>query len=244
VNALDGETVAKAYEELLKTAQVEIFCTGGSDFEEIKESMKAAFGGISRLPHPLTKYANIFPQEKESFNSETMEVSQAKLVMAFRPTRVLSQREQNSMRVMSALFGGTPASKLFLNVREKLSLCYYCSASYNPLTSLMVVDSGVENENAGEAQKQILVELDKIRHGDFTEDEIDKTKKLMINALNTIEDSPQSMEDWYLRGGIEGVTCSPTQRIQNILAVTAEEIAAIANLIITDGIFLLKGGNN
>ena len=99
-----------------------------------------------------------------------MDLAQSKLVLGLRVDGDETDYEElRPIRVMTALYGGTPFSRLFNNVREKLSLCYYCAARYDGATGLMMVDCGIESENKQKAQDEILAQLEAMKIGDWEE---------------------------------------------------------------------------
>ena len=95
------------------------------------EGFQKAFAQVSRKEILPCAPQIIAKEDRVTEFHDVMDVAQAKLVMGFRTGIAVPGGDVTAMRLMSALFGGTPHSKLFLNVREKLSLCYYCSSSYD-----------------------------------------------------------------------------------------------------------------
>ena len=130
---------------------------------------------------------------------------------------------------MAALFGGTPNSKLFLNVREKLSLCYYCSASYNSMKGIMLVQSGVEVKNMERAKEEILRQLDEVKQGNFDESEVEAAKMSLCNSYRTLSDSLGGLENWYLSQTFASHSQQPEEAAAQINAVTRQEIIDAAN---------------
>ena len=117
-----------------------------------------------------------------------MELSQSKMIMGFRSGVASPYNDTMAMRLAVAILGGTAHSKLFNNVREKLSLCYYCSARFDKTKGIMTIESGVEKENIEKAQKAILKELDDMAKGNITDFEIESTKLSMCNDFVAVGD--------------------------------------------------------
>ena len=203
--------------------------------------MREAFKDFDRDPCEIEKVKFYTCSEKPFTKTEVMEVQQSKLVLCMRPTRQIKEEEKTAMRMMSALLGGTPTSKLFLNVREKLSLCYYCSSKYMSMSDIMLVDCGVEDKNVKKTGEAIIRELESIKEGKFTQEEIENTKKLLINSLNSVEDSPSAPEEWHMRDLAEGRTITPEKMKQEIKETTAQQIRQAAELMELEGIYLLTG---
>ena len=134
---------------------------------------------------------------KEKHITEEMELSQSKLVMGFRTQISAGDEEAVAERLMCAVLGGTANSKLFNNVREKQSLCYYCSSSYDSIKGIMYINSGVEGENLEKAEKAILKEIEDMKNGEITDFEIEATKLAVVNSFKSSSDSVSGIENWY-----------------------------------------------
>ena len=173
--------------------------------------------------------------------TEYFNVVQSKMVLGFKSENY----DEAPMTVMAALYGGTANSKLFKNVREKLSLCYYCAARANRATRSLKVDCGVESENIEKARAEILRQLDLIKSGEVTDDEVRETKLALVNALKTTADSPSTLSAWYLTRILSGNLNSPDEQIQRLNAVTKEEIIKAAQSLKLDTVYVLttEGSN-
>ena len=145
----------------------------------------------------------------------------------------------NAMRLMISLYGGTPSSKLFLNVREKMSLCYYCAARPNVSKGIAFVDCGVEHQNIKKAKEEILNQLDQIRKGNFTDEDLNYAKLSMVNAFRSAGDSAPSIEGWYLSQVLYGTERSPEMEAEAIDAIDRNAVIAAANQMQLDTVYLL-----
>jgi predicted Zn-dependent peptidase len=143
------------------------------------------------------------------------------------------------MALLTAVIGGTPSSKLFMNVREKLSLCYYCAANYNEYKGCLARDSGVEGENAARAEAEIIRQIELTKKGEITADEIDNAKRQIINSARSINDSPGGMIAWYFARNFGGKTQSPEERIAVTEKITIEQLVEAANTLALDSVYLL-----
>jgi predicted Zn-dependent peptidase len=233
------ETTAAAYYELLRTARIEISFTGSGEWEDALDIFGDAFAprGDDMSEFVLPRIRERADQITE--HTDTFDVVQSKLVMGFRTGARPTLTEQSAIRLAVAIFGGTPSSKLFLNVREKLSLCYYCSARYDRAGAVMLVDSGVESENIIPAREEILRQLDDLKRGDFSDETMQNTRLQMVNALRGVSDSAGAIEDWYLNRILIGEMSTPEQEIELLEATTREEIIEAANRITLDTVYLL-----
>ena len=153
-------------------------------------------------------------------------------------------RETLAVALAVDIFGGGPYSKLFSQVREKQSLCYYCSARAIRKKGYMVVESGVEDANAERAKNEILAQLEKIKQGDFSDELIDFSKRSIADSLNSAVDSIASIDYWYGARFSEENPLSPMEMAELILGVTREKIIDSARKITPDTFYFLesKGG--
>ena len=239
--AITPESATQAYQSLLANAAVEISFTGSGSSDSARDIFAKAFAGQKRQAPRVALVPLRGAVEKLTEVTETMELNQAKLVMGLRCGVTPTDEDLYAMRLCCAMLGGTPFSKFFLNVREKLSLCYYCAAGFDQYNNLLLVDSGIEAANKQQAQDEIFRQIAAMQAGDFTDTEIAETKMLVSNSLTKVADSPSAMESWYLSQTIKGRWNSPLEELANLNAVTREQIVVAANRLTVDTIYLLTG---
>ena len=228
------EEVTKAWTELLNTAQFEIFALGDCTPDE--DEFRAAFGSYGKS-YKRQEYKAAKAPLKEVL--EEMPLAQSKLVLGYRAD--MKPKEEYVFKLMSAIFGGTPSSKLFANVREKMGLCYYCSASFGGLTSVMTVESGIETENIEKTKTAVFDQLEEMKKGNITDEEIRHAKLAICNSYNSVRDSLNSIEFWYLQRCLNERTDSPEEAAEIIRKITKDEIVAAANSLVLDTVYTLKG---
>ncbi|MGN0593715.1 MAG: M16 family metallopeptidase, partial [Hominimerdicola sp.] len=169
VESITQEDLFRQYEYINKSAAIEIAVCGGEPCDSAVQLIKDAFSKIHRENVLEPVYRSNSPLKPEVREAEiSMNVNQSKMVMGFKS----SYEDIYTVKIFCAMLGGTPFSKLFANVREKMSLCYYCSAGYNDRKGTMIIDSGVETENIEKAREAILQQLDFLCNGDFTDEEL------------------------------------------------------------------------
>ena len=172
--------------------------------------------------------------------TEEIEVSQSKLVMGFRAGIALPETETRAAGLMCTILGGTATSKLFCNVREKQSLCYYCAARYDKDKGIIVIDSGVEGENIEKLEAGILKEIDDMKNGVISDFEIDSAKMAIINAYQGSNDTVGGIESWFARQLLQDGFRTIEEESALLSAVTREEIIAAANKLTLDTVYVLK----
>ena len=239
--AQDPHEVADWYTQLLDTAAIEILMIGCGDPAPAREHFRGLFGGMS--PRPAATMAAQLPPWRGQVEERTkvIDVAQSKLVLGLRTGPLPTKQQVDAMKLMSFLYGGTPSSRLFLNVREKLSLCYYCAARMDRATTTLLVDIGVEHQNAGKAREAILAQLAELAAGSFSQQEIDETKLAVANSLRSANDSLSGLESWYLMQILQGTALSPEEEVADMNAVTHQQMQQAAAAVTLDSVYFLTG---
>ena len=143
--------------------------------------------------------------------------------------------------VFNEVFGGSPASKLFMNVREKMSLCYYCSSSYSQYTGVITVSSGIEVSKREIAEQAILAQLQDIQQGNISETELHAARISLENAYRQIYDNPFDLQTFYGTRSLFGIPGDIDECRKKIASVTKEQIVALAQAVTCDTVFFIKG---
>ena len=230
VEAVTGENLYSAWKDLLKKAFIRIQVIGAALPQRLFEDIAERFDGIKRDDITDCKI-NSAAKEREMPVSvtERMDVKQGKLVMGFSSRMSGDDDVSLPVMIMTDIFGGGPYSRLFSNVREKMSLCYYCSASAVRQKGLITVESGVEKENAEKAEKAIISQLDIVKNGEFSEFEFNSSLKSICDSLNTYNDSQVSLDTWYALKANNSTLYSPEDIAERIKQITREDVVNAAN---------------
>ena len=229
VEKITGESLYKAWEDMLKKAFVRVQVIGASIPPRLFETVAESFENINRCE--ITDCKTSKPTaavEEPNEVAERMAVKQGKLVMGFSSDMYGDDDVSLPLMVATDIFGGGPYSRLFANVREKMSLCYYCSASTIRQKGLVTVDSGVEAENAEKAQKEILAQLDAVKKGEFTDFEFEASLKSLRDSLNSYNDSQVLLDTWYALKAGNRTLYSPEEIADKIAEITREDIVNAA----------------
>ena len=229
VEKITGESLYKAWEDMLKKAFVRVQVIGASIPQRLFETVAESFENINRCEITDCKTSEPTAAVKEPNEvTERMAVKQGKLVMGFSSDMCGDDDLSLPLMVATDIFGGGPYSRLFANVREKMSLCYYCSASAVRQKGLVTVDSGVEAENAEKAQKEILAQLDAVKNGEFTDFEFEASLKSLRDSLNSYNDSQVLLDTWYALKAGNRTLYSPEEIADKIAEITREDIVNAA----------------
>lgn len=232
------------YELLLSECPIEIFYCGSSPFERVEDALLSALRDLPRgeLNFEIGTDIRMNAVETEPrYVEEALSVTQGKLVMGFRLGECMEDPDFAAIRVFNAIYGGTVNSKLFMNVREKLSLCYYASSGCDRLKGVMIVSSGIEFDKFEEAKAEILAQLDNVRKGDFTDEELSSARTCISSDLIALTDSPSSLEEFYLLQTLCGLDYSPVEFAEMCREVSRDDVIAVAQGIELDLVYFLKG---
>lgn len=231
--------LARAWGWLLETAAVNIILVGAADHAAVERRFAEEFGKIERHFAPLPQANIIGRAEREREVIERMDVQQSKMVIGMRIPVAEPKDDTMPARVMSMLYGGGVTSLLFNNVREKLSLCYYCSSYYWRKNGIIVVRSGLEEENYATAVDEIKKQLAVIAKNEFTDEEFEAVKRYALGSFDEVKDSIYSLEQWYAMQYLDGCVRTPEQAAERLSAVTRREVADCAARVTIDTIYLL-----
>jgi predicted Zn-dependent peptidase len=238
---LTSADVYNHYLDLIMTAEVDISFAGQSEDDAKAVLENVVYPAINSIKRNFTGFKKFAPSKLKSSprrETEYLDIAQSKMVMGFK-LNTIDKAPPAVMALLNAIIGGTPSSKLFLNVREKLSLCYYCSSNYNDPKGCLVIDSGIEGKNAHTAEAEILRQISLAKSGEITEDEMGNAKRQIINAARTINDSAPAMIAWYFSRNFSGAPESPEERIEKIKKITKDELVAAASALELDSVYLL-----
>lgn len=238
VNALTPVSAATARERLLSEATVHWLYQSADSADTLTEKLKARFGTLPYRRPAALHLDNSFAI-KESFLTEHMALNQAKLVLGFRIAVTEPEGNIEAAQLMNTLWGGCVTSLLFTHVREELSLCYYCAATYDRFTGIILVDSGVQMENAQRTKEEVLKQLEAIRQGNFSDDELEAARRSLIQKYVSATDSPEALENYYIGQTLYDDYVTPDEKRSRILAITKEDVCRAARLTHFDSTYLL-----
>lgn len=240
---VSNKTLTEFFKNIRSFSPLRAFYVGNTAPETIAKEINSRLSPwvIKNNTNPVLPYAE--PTGEFTSVTEKLPVSQGKLAMGFKTDVCISENDdkQYAAIVLNEIFGGAASSKLFMNVREKMSLCYYCSSSYDRYTGTMTVSSGIENKNRKIAENAILSELKDIKNGKISNTELDAAKKSLLNGYNQIEDNPYDLQSYFSNREFFGFTENIERAKRKISDVTVSDISGIAQNIICDSIFFVEG---
>lgn len=237
IEALKMADVYDAWNNLLSTAVFQITVVGAADAEKVASVFEKAFAKIERTPATLD---TVFVQRSRRFNryEEKFPVNQGKLVMGFRAG--MQHRRDNifAVTVMNDIFGMGTYSKLFMNIREKMSLAYYCWSRLVASKGIVLVEGGIDTDKEKKVSAEVLSQLSDLRSGK-TDPEVLESSKRALREKHTFT-TPEGILGWYS----SQVTCdevvTPEEMVSGIEQVTMDDVCAAAKKLSVDTVFMLS----
>ena len=240
VEAIDAGSAWAHYQKVLRQSPVEVFYVGSGDPETVADKLRHLFSRIDREPAALPAQSPFLDGGGGSY-TETMEISQGKLSMGF-VTPITNQSPQfAAMQVLNTVFGAGMTSKLFMNVREKMSLCYSIGSGYYATKGIMTVSAGIDCNKEPVVTAEILRQLDACRAGQISSEELAAGKEAILSGLRGIHDSPGSIEGYETTAAISGLPLTVEQYYRAVEAVTADAVAEAAKTVKLHTTYFLKG---
>ena len=243
VEAITPQSLFEQYNAVLHHSPIDIFVTGNTDITAILDMMKDRFASV--VPNTL-EYPKIdLYQSTGSYREieEQYDVTQAKLSMGFYTGIAPQDPRYSALMVFNSIFGSGAHSKLFNNVREKLSLAYYAASRLERYKGMMLVSSGIEFKNKQKAEDEILAQLSAMKTGDISDYEFDVSVKSIINSLRSLQDSTAYLSDYYLGQTVSGTSISLEEQCDLISKVTKKDVISVAQEIKPEMVYVMRGDN-
>lgn len=240
--AITGERLFLRYQELLKTAPIYLYYCGSAAPERVEAAFRASFADLpktERRPVPQT-VVKIQPEGPVRRFQDQMEVNQGKLILGFRTGGSFLCKEDAARGILfNAVYGGTTNAKLFLNVREALSLCYFANSALVQNKGILHVYSGVEFDNLRKAENEILAQLKACQDGNIEPQELEAARRSVMSNLRTTLDGQGRLEEYWLNRFITGTNFSPEELTDTLAHVTRDEVIQTAKAIRLDSVYTL-----
>lgn len=173
--------------------------------------------------------------------TKQLNISQSKVAMGFRTTKTLFDEDYYKFSLFSTLFGDSPTSRLFADVREKKNLCYYCRPIGYSVKGVYIVTAGIEKQNKDALISAVEEQLADLKNGNITEAELLMAKKSLKNGYNEISDSAAGVSAWYFNRFLASRSDSPEYAASMLDSVTKDDIADMASTLTPDTYYILEG---
>ena len=240
LESITPEELKASYDRLISQPPVCIYFVGREDPDTVRDY--------------CNKYLPFAPRQSKLFDTEVKNAGetvkyvtepsdavQSRLCMGFRTNRSIKDEDYSALLLGCDVLG-SPSGKLFVNVREKMGLCYYCHPLLDGVKGLLIVSAGIAAADRKKAEEAILKQIDDLKNGNITASELKSAKAAALTAYKEITDSPSAIIGWYsTRRGL-GLAISPAEMAKRIEKTTAEDIANAAKDIVPDTFYMLEGG--
>lgn len=244
IEQLTPEKLTAAWKRMLREATVKITIQSDREMPEVEAALQQGFSAVEGRK-PLSCITDTTTQMPELRRQvERMPINQSKLVMGFRTGCAEPHADVTATRLMNAVLGGTPSSLLFRNVREKLSLCYYCSSAYDRMKGVLLVQSGVDEANADRTEQEILKQVAALANGEFTDEDLESARRCVIQNFETVNDSQSGLAGWYLAQALLPELITPAELQEQLLAVDREAVIRAARRLRCECVYLLAQEGN
>ena len=240
VEAITPEALTCHYRKLLETSPMEIFYVGGAGPEQVAQVLRKTLSCLDRKPEALPPQGP-FRDGGNQWKQEEMPVNQGRLCLGFVTPITLRDDRVGAMKVCNGVLGGSMISKLFMVIREQLSLCYDIDSEYSGTKGILTVTAGVDSGNFDLVREKVLEQLEACKAGRITEKELLAAKERHISALKRVYDSGSGMEGYYMGTLLSGLNQTPEEAIARIQEVTAEQVAQAAATLRLHTEYYLKG---
>ena len=238
---INEKNLYEHYKKLISNCKIDIFVSGIVD-EEIENIIKEN-ENIKKLQDRNPEYNKIEisakKSEKENYVQDSMEVTQGKLIIGM-DLDVDNEDLRYDIMIYNCIFGGSANSKLFQNVREKASLAYTASSSYYRFKNNIFINCGIEIKNYDKALEIIKQQIEDMKNGDFTEEEVENAKNGIIASIKTIDDEQDTEITYFFSQELSNSKCNIEQYMNYIKAVTREKVIDIANKVSINTVYFLK----
>ena len=243
VASIDPLGLYRHYQTILKESQIQLFYVGSEAPERVAALLKPLFDLPERDPQPLAPQSDLRPSPGTSV-TEAMELAQSKLCMGFTTPITNRTPEFAAMQVLNTLFGAGMTSKLFLNVREKQSLCYSIGSGYYSAKGVVLVSAGIDFDQEPHTREEILRQLELCRRGEISDTELLSAKEALISALRGVYDTPSSIESYDSAMELGGSGLTPDAHMRALEAVTREDVVSCAKRLRLHSTYFLEGGGS
>ncbi|MDD4716348.1 MAG: pitrilysin family protein [Oscillospiraceae bacterium] len=241
-SSISPQMLLDRYQQILNEARIEFFYCGSASPSQVEQ---AVLNGFQGLPHHRpaqieTLFFSRAPSPEPKVVMEEMDISQARLALGYRSGIRMQDEDYPALLLFNAAFGGTVTSKLFANVRERMSLCYEIGSMVEKHKGLLLVAAGIAPEAYEKASDEIANQLQTFVQGKCTKQELEDARRALLSGIRSTSDSQIRLEDFYLNQAVAGLWYAPEDLAQKVSSVTADAVLETARHIQLDTIYFLR----
>lgn len=240
VAAITPEDLTRHYETILRTSPIALFYVGSAPEAEVEAAAKALISGLPREPMELPAQTEFTPGPTGDY-TETMDVAQGKLCMGFTTPITNRDPEMPAMQVCNVVLGGGMTSKLFQNVREKMSLCYSIDSTYYGAKGILLANAGIDFDKETVTRQEIGNQLAACQAGEITEGELTAAKEAIASSLRAVLDSPGAIESFHSTAALSGMAFTREEYLRAVEQVSVADVVRCARTLRLHSTYFLKG---
>ena len=240
VEAITSESLYAHYRKVLEESPVHVFYVGSAQAEAVAEALKPMLKKLAKAPIRLPAQTGV---KTGSFTEqeEFLDVAQGKLGMGYVTPITLRDPRYAAMQVCNTIFGAGMTSKLFMQVREKMSLCYDIGSGFHGSKGIMTVSAGIEFHKKDIVQQEIIHQLQEILDGNVSAEELAAAKEALLSMLRSYHDFPGAIEGYYASAAISGIGMDTRQFMTAVEAVELSHVIEAAKTLQLQSVYFLGG---
>ena len=240
VEAITPQSLYAHYQKILRESPINLFYVGAADPNKLADLLRPIFAKLDRAPITLPAQT-AFCDCGGCRETEVMDVAQGKLCMGFTTPITLRDEDFVPMQLFNTVFGSGMVSKLFMKIREEMSLCYDIHSSYHGSKGIVTVSAGIDCNMDAKVEEEVLRQLKACQEGDITDTELKAAKEALCNQLRSTHDSPGAIEGYYAVSALSGMQLTPAEYMQAVEKATAADIAKAAKTMQLHTVYFLRG---
>ena len=240
VEAITPESLYAHYRKVLEESPVHVFFVGSMDPEAVADALRPMLSRLAKQPMTLPSQTGLKPGDYCE-REEVLDVAQGKLCMGYVTPITLRDPRYAAVQVCNTIFGAGMTSKLFMQVREKMSLCYDIGSGFHGSKGILTVSAGIEFEKKDIVLQEVKHQLQQILEGNVSREEMAAAKESLLSMLRSYHDSPGAIEGYYASAAISGIGMDTAQFMAAVEAVELSDVIAAAKTLQLQAVYFLKG---
>ncbi len=240
VKAITPQSLFAHYQKVLRESCVHIFYTGSAEPEALCALLRQELIFPDRTALPMPGQTPLRAGTPGS-HQMTMDVAQGKLAVGFVTPITFADPRFAAMQVCNTVLGSGMISKLFMQIREKLSLCYDISSGYYGSKGIVTVSAGIDCDKDAMVCGEIMKQVEQCVLGNISQEELSAAKQAILSGLRATHDSPGAIESYYSTAAISGLSMTPDAYAEAVSRVSVEDVASAAATLEKHTVFFLKG---
>ena len=240
VEAITPQSLYAHYQRVLQESPINLFYVGAADPNKLADLLRPIFQKLDRSPIDLPEQTP-FHDLGGCRDTEIMDVAQGKLCMGFTTPITLRDADFVPMQLFNTVFGSGMVSKLFMKIREEMSLCYDIHSSYHGSKGIVTVSAGIDCNMDTRVEAEVLRQLKACQEGDISETELKAAREALRNQLRSTHDSPGAIEGYYGVAALSGMQLTPEQYSKAVEKATIQDIARAARTLRLHTVYFLRG---